>query len=457
MRIPMKRIIPPRDPEVIRALTSPSREVLWMGPRECSKSFLSICKGLAKHEAYPGFTSIYLRRYSVDIGAILIQLDKKILRHTLVSDLNPFVFKSSSKKIPGRHIEFDNGGIMAFAGMDNPEKMLSFEWDFAVYNQADSEDDMDRISNLLGSMGGRAGNWVENGVNRSQLICDANPTHKRHILLQRVENGSMERYNFTHKSHPDFYDWDVMDYTKKGTQKIKDLEDIYPPGYMRDRMVYGMCNSPEGAVFPMFDEAKHVKEMQRGDFDNSCKWYYAADWGTINTVGIYVKDTNGKHYMFKEIYTQGESVEETLIKLREVTELYKIRRFEMGYVDHEIDNRKQVAKFGFPVRIAEKGKAAGIENIKWALNNELIYFNRNSLHPGPDPQLRGTLHCVVQELPAAHYLSDKKKNGTKADDLPDKDCIDHGTDQLEYYCTGNVIRNRKLPNVYLGAVKKRAA
>ena len=234
MRIPLRKIHPPQDPEVIASLTSNSPEILISGPRNCSKSFTIQCYILALHERYPGFQSLVLRSEMKTMGTLYDQLNQKILRYPLTDERNPFVFKASSKDEPRPHILFDNGGKMCFGGLDNSDKSLGSELDLAFYNQAERETKMKHVSDILGCMeGGRAGNWkTKNGL-KYQLICDANPAHRKHLLMQRVNSGAMEWYQYTHKSHPLFYDWKKMEYTQRGIETRDGLLRAYPEGYLR--------------------------------------------------------------------------------------------------------------------------------------------------------------------------------------------------------------------------------
>ena len=433
MRIPLRKILPIRDPVVIAALNSNSHEKLFSGPRNCSKSMTVLLYALAQHEKHEGFQSLILRSELKSMGTVYDSLNNKILRYGIDDRRNPFVFKSSSKEEPRPHLLFDNGGKMCFGGMDNSQKALGAEADLVFYNQGERERKMNNISTILGCMeGGRAGNWkTKHGIHYC-LIIDANPSHKKHILMQRVASGAMEMFEFTHKSHPMLYDWDLLGYTTQGIETIAGLKRAYPEGFERDRMVYGKWTNATGMVYPQFIPAKHHVPVLRSDIPDTARWSLACDYGRTNAVGIYAK-TADKLIMFKEIYRKDTSVPEIVGMTKGIQERYSIPKFAFGVGDHEFNGKKIMQDAGLPIKPANKKVSVkdGIELGKNAFANDDVVINTNSLE-SPDPKLVGEINCLVDEFAALHYLDEDSQRGNSRDDLPDPQCADHSADQFRY-------------------------
>ena len=455
MRIPLKHILPVRDPEVINALNSLAVEKLFSGPRNCAKSMTALLYTLALHEKYPFFQSLILRTELKTMGAIYDTLNQKILRYGMDDRRNPFIFKASSKEEPRPHLKFDNGGKMCFAGMDNSQKALGAEADLVFYNQGEREHKMINISNILGCMeGGRAGNWKTPKGLRYCLIIDANPDHKKHILMQRVESGAMELFKFTHKSHPLLYDWDELAYTQQGIDTIDGLKRAYPAGFERDRMVYGYWTNATGLVYRQFIPSKHNIPIDRRDIPDTAKWSLACDFGRTNAVGIYAK-TDAKLAMFKEIYRRDTSVTDIIGMIKDIQQTYNIPKFSFGVSDHEFNAKKIMQDAGLPIKPANKKVSVkdGIELGKNAFTNDEVVINSNSLE-SPDPKLTGGIDCLVDEFAALHYLDDDSQTGSKRDDLPDPKCEDHSADQFRYEVV-EVLGNSRMSHFHSGKVLSR--
>ena len=449
MRIPTKPFIIPKSPTIRNFLACKAIEVLVSGPRNCAKSFTILRYILALHEMHDNFQSLMVRHEMKSMGHVYSQLNDKILKYRLDDKRNPFAFKNSSKEEPRPHILFDNGGKMCFAGMDNSDKALGGEQDLVFYNQGEQETKEKHIADLLGCMeGGRAGNWKTRSGLRYQLIVDANPSTPLHFLLHRVEQAkSMTRFDFKHKDHPLFFCWDRMRWSKKGIETRKGLIRAYPEGYLRDRMVDGLWAGAVGMVYPQFNRKDHVTPIRRDDISVDAKWRYSCDWGGINAVGLYADNYNAKHVMFKEIYRKGESVQDILARMNALESRYNIPKISQCFVDHEIDNRFQVRKAGYPYTLAPKREKVGcIEDVKYALTNNLIVFNENSLDD-PDDALIGEKQRYTDEVVSLAYKPDDKKTGSKNDDLPAPKQADHACDHVQYYTVGCVVK-RKKPELY---------
>lgn len=392
------------------------------------------------HQQIPGLQSRVARSEASTIKSTIIDTLEELIAYPFGDKRNPFTLYGGPNR--PEHILFDNGGKMLFGGMDNQaDKLLGAGADVFFYNQIERELNIENFQKIMGCMaGGRKGNLIDKDGNRTFLfIGDANPSFKKHWFYQMKDDIAW--YDITHQDHPLFYDWEHNHWTQHGINTQDDLLATHPPGHMRDRMVYGKWCNPEGAVYPQYNPDIHDIDLQRDQIPAHAKWRYSCDWGGINAIGLYA-EYDGKHYLFKEIYRKGISVQDCIAKMRALESKYNIPKITDCYVDHEIDNRFQMTEAGYPYTLALKWDRVGrIEDVRYALANQLIYFNINSLDE-PDIQLRGKPQRMTDELGSIAYKEDDKMTGTKSDDEPDQKYPDHATDHLEYYTVGCVVTQK---------------
>ena len=411
------------------------------GPRNTSKTLHSLWWLFSMHDRTPGLQTMVIRTKQNSIRRTIVdQLNNKLLKYPVEDKKrNPFRYYGGTH--PDR-INFKNKGSMQFGGMDNSDKVLGAELHIAFYSQIELEENPHNISNLLGAMAGyRAGKLLRdrNGNPYYRVMGDSNPGSPFHFLYEWEKHGKVEFYDFKHKDHPQLWDDEKDDYNELGIQTIQGLLDAYPPGYMRDRMVFGKRAGAQGRVYPMFDPKVHEIEIRRDDIPAHARWYFSCDWGGINAVGLYA-EFDRKHSLFKEIYRDGESVQQIIGRMKALQQKYRVDHITDCYVDHEIDNRKQMEAAGYRYTLPYKqNKAGGIEDVKYALSNGLIYFNKHSLDE-PDTQLLGQPHRLSHEMMSLAYKPADRKTGAKSDDLPDPRLADHACDHLQYYVVERVER-----------------
>ena len=422
------------------------------GPRNCTKTSTIQLLLLCLHQMIPGLQSRIARSEASTIKSTVIDTFQELIAYPFGDKRNPFRLYGGPNR--PEHIDFDNGGRMLFGGMDNQaDKLLGAGCDVFFYNQIERELDLENFQKIMGCMaGGRKGNLLDKDGNRTFLfIGDANPSFTKHWFYQMKKDIAW--YKITHQDHPLFYDWKEDQWTQHGTQTQDDLLATHPPGHMRDRMVFGIWCNPEGAVYPQYNSEIHDKDIKRDDISVDAKWRYSCDWGGINAIGLYADNYNGKHCLFKEIYRKGITVQDCIAKMRALEARYNVPKITDCFVDHEIDNRLQMRDAGYPYRLASKTEKAGcIEDVRYALANNLINFNINSLDE-PDMELRGKAKRLTDELSSIAYKDQDKMTGKRSDDLPDTKYPDHAADHLQYYTVGCVVR-RKINPLLSYKVKK---
>ena len=433
----------PDSPKVLAAMgaimSGAFPEMLISGPRNCGKSFpINHCL-FGLHEINPGFQSQVVRLEMKTMDKVYSQLNNKVLYYGLDDKRNPFEFKHSSKSDPRPHILFDNGGKMAFAGMDNSEKALGGEMDLCYYNEVHREHRQSHWSDLLGCMeGGRAGNWG----GKSMMLGDANPGPKKHWLLQREKENKLTHYQFRHTDHRLFYSHAAKKWTQQGIDTVRGLKRAYPYGsYEYLRMVLGIWCAATGMVYTQFTEKDNVKSVKRDEISVDAKWSISCDYGRVNAVGVYSRH-DGKSILFKEIYRKDESVNVICERINDIKTKYKIDKFKSGVGDHEFNGKQIMKDAGLPIKPANKTVSVkdGIELVRKEFDNNTLIINKHSLED-PDPKLTDGINCSVDELMALRYKEEAKMTGSRTDDLPDQSCKDHAADHIRYHIVDSVKPN----------------
>ena len=415
-----------------RSWARQEQQICISGPRNCAKSFHILGYMFAIHSQVPNLKTLVLRtEYTTIAGTAFATIKEKLLRYDIDDPRNPFRLYGGTQR--PQVILFDNGGQMTFAGMDNASKILGRDYDIVFYNQVERELRQQTWSDLIGGQAGaRSGNWNIGGQGFWQIIGDANPTSPFHWIYQMKEdenNTNLHWYDFKHRDHPLFYDWNRGDYTPKGRETRLDLLTAYPPGHTRDRMVYGRWVAAAGVVYPQFNRAKHERFIDRDEIPPYAKWYISADWGgrSPHAIGFYAT-YDDQIVLFKEIYKQEVTVAYILSQAKTILEDYAIEPVWM-FVDHNTEHALQCEQAGLPVQLADKEVLGGIECVQNTFGSGKILLNSDSLIE-EDMTIDGSKR-LRDELVEYAYPEERQRSGTMRDEYPIKK-NDHACDHLRY-------------------------
>lgn len=442
----------PQSPKLLRAISSSARQIMFHGPRNTSKSYTHWKCFASMHELIPELQSFIVRTEAKTIHRTVLKTFLRMLKYP--SDKhkkNPFEIVGGIN-FPQR-ILWANGGVTEFGGLDDPEKILGGDYHMGWYNEIHREKREESFSNLLGCfVGDRAGplpDWVPW---RYRLYLDCNPTAPGHFIyrrrreaqdaIKRGEEPTLEWYNILHQDNPMLGNWDplgnFLGLNDRGQKNEQDLLDAYPPGYMRDRMVYGIPRAAEGVVYPMWSERKHVKLFRMEDFGRDAVWRWSVDIGgrDPHAIGIFVHfNLNGRphHHLFKEVCSLSK-IEDTIEKAEALHKKYKIPKPSAVFIDWNVkDFRDQLEAKGYPIVLADKDVLSGVEVFKEALADEDFSINPHSLEYR-EPLLGSNPQGLKEEIPSYAHKPPEKRTGSPKDDLPDMTVgNDHFCDLTRYY------------------------
>lgn len=382
-------------------------------------------------------------------STVIPQLFNKVFKYPPKSKHNPFHLYGGINR--PQHIDFDNGGRMTFGGMDDPGKVLGGEYDLVIFNQVERERKERAWTDLIGcGEGGRAGNWIVDGIPRFQIIGDANPDAPTHWLLGRVSRGQMKMIKFVHNDNPLlFYDGERTD---QGHRTVDGLRKRYY-GYMLLRMVEGEWVAASGIVYTMFNKDQegnhrdnyHVKPVSKHDIGSDWRWFVSLDYGYNNPSVCQLWATSpdfSKHIMFREAYITAHHIHtfEPYIRNTISGDLgdRDTRVISQHFADHDPGYKSFLEEMGYTITDAPKKdmKISGIDICRdWLSKPEnTVIFNSNALWHPPDPELSGGCDRTVSEFPLYAYREEDRRKGDYTDEDP-VNKWDHGMDCMRYYFT----------------------
>lgn len=293
------------------------KEVILYGASGTGKSRASLEKLYMAAQKYPGMRAAIVRKFRSTITqSALVTFDQ------LVS-------------IPGDGVKFNtvkqeylfkNGSQIVVAGLDDPTKILSTEFDI-IYVQECTEIDESTWELLTTRL-----RW--NHMPYQQLIGDCNPDSERHWIKQREKAQKLTLIQSHHKDNPLWWDEDTETWTAAGLDYISKL--MAMSGHMRDRFFEGKWVGAEGLIYTEYSAKRNLIDS----FPIPKEWtrYLAIDFGYRNPFVCqwWAEDNDGRLYMYREIYQTGLAVEDAAHQIHDLSEGEKIKSI---VCDHDLEDR----------------------------------------------------------------------------------------------------------------------
>ena len=320
---------------------------------------------------------------------------------------------------------FSNGSTIVTGGLDNPEKILSSQWNIIYIQEATeiTQADWEQV-------GGRLRNP---GEGFRQLIGDCNPVSPTHWLYRRGREGLLKMYRSTHHDNPAYFDVATKELTKLGAEYIGRLERTLT-GHRRKRFLEGVWAQAEGQVYPEYDVTVNLIDA----FPVPSHWrrYVSIDWGYNDPLVIqwWAVDTDGALYLYREFFRTATLVEDAA---REFVRLSEGDPTPVAVVcDHDLNDRMTFERHtGLETLPAIKDIKMGIQAVSLRLRpggngKPRLYIMRGCLAHEPDANLlvKGSPPETAAEIDL--YVFDSRAG--HEDDPVDKH--NHGLDCLRYVC-----------------------
>lgn len=417
------------------------REILIDGPVGTGKSrgVLENMVGLA--DAFPRSRQLIVRKTRVSMTeSTLNTLERLVLLPDDPCLLGP-------ERAYRRKYTRANGSELVIAGMDEPTRLFSSEYDRIFVDEVReiTKEQWESLHRALRWRHMPIGFHPDGRVNYlQQLIGCCNPGPPQHWVLARSKRGIATRFISRHTDNPGL-DPDYLAAVSK-----------HYTGVNRRRFVLGEWVAEEGQVYEMFDEALHVIDppplLRNGRRDWAAlgiRWFFGSiDWGHTKPgcFQVWGVDWDGKMYRVKEWYETNRSKEwwsqqagfaDDEFKLKFITadpeDPAAIRLFR-DYMLRRHSNCTIVE--------AENAVMSGIEHVRMALNPEdpQLFLIRGALvHRDPALDDRSLPCCLEEEIP--RYVYPKVEEDKPVKEKPDSICDDHACDAMRYACMAAWKRN----------------
>ena len=363
---------------------------------------------------------------------IVGQLRDKLLRYGFDPHPNNPIDRAVGGAERTESLRYKNGARMIFGGMDDPGKILGGEYDLVFYNQVE-QGKQEHWEEFWGRL--RFGRWTyPYGPGTKLLIGDCNPSRRKHWILDRAAKEISELRYVELTANPHLYyngEW-----TEAGHEHIDSCKQRFT-GMRLLRGLYGIWCSPEGIVYPEFDEANEVEESEI-PIGRDWIWSCSVDHGFNHpfVFQLWVAPPNrSKMYLYKEIYRSGLDVDDLKIQVGKLLDTYLPpgKKIKWCVADHRPEINKTLEKLGIKIEPAEKEVLPGIDLCKNKLRDNCILFNKNSLSHAPDRSLndRSLPIRTTEEFERYSYKEEDKMDGSEKDEYPIK-AFDDGMDPMRY-------------------------
>lgn len=280
-----------------RAYNSREKAVLLSGPAGTGKSVALLAKCLTLLGKYPGARGLFLRKTRASLTESgLVTWERDIL-----GPGHPVFARRRIQRRDRKAYRFANGSTFVVSGLDNADKVLSSDYDFAYLQEATdfTAADYETVLSRLRS----------DAMPYRQAMMDCNPTTPTHWLYQRQASGAIAMYNSRHQENPRFFNRATGEWTDAGKEYLGILDRM--TGARRKRFLEGTWATAEGLVYDGFDPSRHL--LPAG-WQPPRDWprVWAIDFGFTNPLVLqfWAVDPDGRMYLYRETYRTRVLVEE---------------------------------------------------------------------------------------------------------------------------------------------------
>ncbi len=394
--------------------------------------------GTGKTRAILELVNFYCENFD-NIRVLLTRATRKSMTESVLVTFEEKVLWKKHPAVTGRakrdnrtSYTYPNGSHIVVAGLDNPGRTFSTEYDIVVVFEA-WETTLDTWEKLF-----RAN---RNNVMPFQLmIADTNPAHETHWLNQRAKTPKMRRILSRHTDNPSV----TPDYLSK----LQSLS-----GHRRDRLYLGRWVSAEGMVYPNWDPSVHLISREQVP---EIKYYIGAvDWGfkAPGCFQVWGVDEHKRIYRMAEVYRTQQQLDwwaevamgffKEFQPMRAIVcdpaEPRSIEYFndrlghmtgrDMARIAQKADNRMK----------GKSGERVGFDLVRWGLDKDKggtprIQVVRDVFPYGKDQELVDGSKTTCLEEEILGFIFAESEDGKPTRDEPDRGCDDHALDPMRYVC-----------------------
>lgn len=282
-------------------------EVLMAGPAGTGKSRACLEKGHLLALKNPESRGLILRKTQKSLASTgLVTYRQKVAKEGLRAGVVRYYGGSGSEPAGFR---YSNGSFIATGGLDDPDKIMSSEYDWIYIQEATdvTEGDWEACTSRL-----------RNGViSFQQLLADCNPGPETHWLNRRCQAGRTVMLHSRHEDNPVYFD-DTGAITPAGEAYIHGvLDKLTGVRYLRLRK--GIWAAAEGLVYDDWDPAVHLVDRLPDGSETWRRWW-GIDFGYSNpfVLQCWAEDPDGRLWLYREIYMTRRLVEDHVATIKAI-------------------------------------------------------------------------------------------------------------------------------------------
>jgi PBSX family phage terminase large subunit len=398
------------------------REVLLSGPAGTGKSMACLQKIDLAASQTPIRAAIIRKLRTALTQAAMVTFKEKVLP----PPPNAVWFHHEDQEY-----RYPNGSRVVVAGLDDPRKVLSTDFDL-IYVQEATELEENDWQILLTRL-------RNNALSYQQIIGDCNPSYPNHWLKLRCDAEDTTLLESRHEDNPQLFDHDTGAYTEFGKEYLKTLDSL--KGYLHKRLRLGLWVAAEGMFFPEWDPELHLVEPE-DDLPRDWPRWVSVDYGfAVPFCALwFARDPETREiYVYRELYSSGMRDEQQADAIKARCQGERILQIVLdpSMFNSRTEQRRpsiaQVYADRGLASITSQGLYPGQNNRKqgWAI------VRRALAHDDDLPRLRivkGACPNLIRELPA--LVRDPLDPEDTQQTLKGKEVSDHAVDALRYgLCT----------------------
>lgn len=404
------RVIEPKSPSQLEALSDFSDNLMYCGPWGNGKTFILAAKALLMARMVPNNRIALIRR------------KRKHLEETtwkvLVDEILPRSWISYMNK-SNLFIRLYNGSEINGYGLDTGldiNNLASHQYGWIGVEEA-----REIRENQYDEQIGRSLRWPHIPERFLQIMSVTNPDNPGHFLNVRFNTERWKNYKaisgkILSKLLPKAY-----------IERVNQLRGVF-----RKRYKDGLWVGAEGMVYP-FDPAVHV--VKRFVIPKEWEKVVGIDWGTDNPFVCQwwaIRPEDGAWFLYREIYMTLRTVNYYAPKIVAFNRADGIN--QRIICDHDKGNNLILGEHKLKTQNAVKDRLNGQGTVEELFDAEKVFLFDDALVERDDRlvELRKPW-CTAQEFPGYVWLDGK-------DDMSHED--DHGMDDLRY-CAHTRLRGSK--------------
>jgi PBSX family phage terminase large subunit len=407
--------------EALNALSNRASEILLCGAAGTGKSYALLWKAHLLCMSNPGARGLMVRKTHRSLAATgLVTFREHVATEAIAAGICRWYGGSGEK--PAQYI-YSNGAVLLVGGLDNPEKLMSLEIDFAYVQEATelTPEDWEKLSTRL-----------RNGkVSFQQILADANPQQPSHWLKKRCDEGKTQMLHSRHEDNPRLYD-EQQEITPYGQAYMARLDAL--SGVRKERLRYGRWAAADGIIYGDWKPEVHLVDGRA--LPASWRRIWSVDFGFTHPFvwQMWAIDPDGRMWLEKEIYRTQTLVEDHAKEILRVTK--NSPRPSAVVCDHDAEDRATLERYlGMGTIAATKTVSDGIQAMAQRLRlagdgQPRMFVLRDSL-VSRDVELAETGRPLGFAQEIEGYVWEPDTKGVLAKDKPRKE-EDDSMDSARY-------------------------